>query len=259
MFYVYEWFDVNSGEIIYVGKGTKRRYKVRKHNKLFNKLIAKVPCDSRIIAEFPSEEEAFLCEQERISYLKSIGECRCNIQKGGFGGSVSDWSDAKRKQYSEHNVMKSKEQRVRMAINNPMKNPDVAAKVGKTKARAVVINNETYEGVKQAAAALGVWENTVSRWCKRGYDDKGQPCRYANEEQKQFEIKITYSKKVVVDGVVFPSVRSAAKFLGVWPESIIKSIKQDRPCKGHLCRYDNQQPSCENPSKSIAEGSTTNE
>ena len=146
-----------------------------------------------------------------------------------------------------------------MAIKNPMKNPDVAAKVGKTKARAVVINNETYAGVKQAAAALGVWDITVSRWCKRGYDDKGQPCRYANEEQKQFEIKITYSKKVVVDGVVFPSVRSAAKFLGVWPESIIKSIKQDRPCKGHLCRYDNQQPSCENPSNSIAEGSTTNE
>ena len=29
MFYVYEWFNVNSGVVIYVGKGTKRRYKVR--------------------------------------------------------------------------------------------------------------------------------------------------------------------------------------------------------------------------------------
>ena len=102
MFYVYEWFNVNSGEVIYVGKGTKRRYKVRKHNKLFNELISKVPCDSRIIAEFPSEEEAFLYEQERIAFLKSKGECECNIYKGGFGGSVADWSDDKRKQYSEH-------------------------------------------------------------------------------------------------------------------------------------------------------------
>ena len=259
MFYVYEWFNVNSGEVIYVGKGTKRRYKVRKHNKLFNELISKVPCDSRIIAEFPSEEEAFLYEQERIAFLKSKGECECNIYKGGFGGSVADWSDDKRKQYSEHNVMKSKEQRTRMSLNNPMKDPDVSAKVGKSKARAVFVNNERYEGVKQAAETLGVWEATVTRWCKRGYNDKGQPCRYADEEQKQFEIKITSSRKVVVDGISYPSVNSAAKFLGVWPESVIRSINQGRPCKGHLCRYDNQPPNCENPSNSIAEGSTTNE
>ena len=69
MFYVYEWFDVKSGEIIYVGKGTKRRYKVRKHNKLFNECIAKSECDSRIIAEFSTEEEAFLYEQEDDPHL----------------------------------------------------------------------------------------------------------------------------------------------------------------------------------------------
>lgn len=31
MFYVYEWYIVDTGEIIYVGKGKGNRYKVRKN------------------------------------------------------------------------------------------------------------------------------------------------------------------------------------------------------------------------------------
>lgn len=30
MFYVYEWFIVETGEIFYVGKGTGKRYQVKK-------------------------------------------------------------------------------------------------------------------------------------------------------------------------------------------------------------------------------------
>ena len=40
MFYVYEWFVKESGEVFYVGKGTKNRYKVKKHNKFFNDFIS---------------------------------------------------------------------------------------------------------------------------------------------------------------------------------------------------------------------------
>ena len=39
MFYVYEWFIKESGKVFYVGKGHKNRYKVRKHNKLFNYIL----------------------------------------------------------------------------------------------------------------------------------------------------------------------------------------------------------------------------
>lgn len=52
MYYVYEWFIVETGEVIYVGKGTGRRYKVRKHNRLFNEMIRRFECDSRIVKEF---------------------------------------------------------------------------------------------------------------------------------------------------------------------------------------------------------------
>ena len=259
MFYVYEWFDVKSGEIIYVGKGTKRRYKVRKHNKLFNECIAKSECDSRIIAEFSTEEEAFLYEQERISNLKNIGEAKCNIYEGGFGGSVGDWTEEKRKYYSEHNVMKFKEQRKRMSINNPMKNTQVVSKVVKQKVRPVVIDGEFYNSIKEAATALGVNIQTIAKWCKQGHSLDWKPCRYADEMQKEFEILTPWGKRVIVDGKRYQSVSDAARFIEVWPESLIRAIKKGRPCKGHICRYDNQQPSCEKPSNSIAEGSTTNE
>lgn len=36
MFYVYEWFIKETNEVIYVGKGKGKRYKVRKHNRLFD-------------------------------------------------------------------------------------------------------------------------------------------------------------------------------------------------------------------------------
>ena len=39
MFYVYEWFVKETGEVFYVGKGIKNRYKVKKHNKFFNDFI----------------------------------------------------------------------------------------------------------------------------------------------------------------------------------------------------------------------------
>lgn len=86
MFYVYEWFIIETGEIFYVGKGTNRRYKVRKHNKMFNEFVKRFHSNSRIIAEFSTEQEAFEYEYKRIEELREQGQCVCNIKNGGFGG-----------------------------------------------------------------------------------------------------------------------------------------------------------------------------
>ena len=127
MFYVYEWYVVESAEIFYVGKGTRNRYKVRKHNKFFNDFITRYNCDSRIIKEFKTEKEAFEYEYERINELKCIGQCVCNIYEGGTGGTVEWWTEERKEKYSKNNVMKSKKQRARMSANNPMKNAEIAA------------------------------------------------------------------------------------------------------------------------------------
>ena len=101
MFYVYEWFIKSTNEIFYVGKGSGRRYKVRKHNRFFNDVVKNNDCDSRIVKTFQTEEEAFAYEYERIHKLQEKGLCKCNISSGGNGGTVKWWDEARRKQYSE--------------------------------------------------------------------------------------------------------------------------------------------------------------
>ena len=63
------------------------------------------------------------------------------------------------------------------------------------------------------------------------------------DEYKNISIKTTNSKKVRVNDRVFSSVKKAAQFIGVWSETLIRCIKNNRKCKGYIVKYDNQQPS----------------
>lgn len=266
MFYVYEWFVVETGEIFYVGKGCRGRYKSTSHrNRLFLEFIKRFECSSRIIKYFESEDEAFSYEKKRISELKEKGLCSCNLDGGGKGGVNFVWNEEMRKYKSVYNPMKSAEQRERMSKNNPMKNPDIALKASRKKMRPVIINGIRYDGLKVAAKEIGVCEHSILTWCKRGYDTNGNPCRYEDEQQKKYPLikkthpKATTPKPVIIDGIRFETVKDAAEYIGVWSESIIRAIKGNRKCKGHECRYDNQQPSQANSDISSLEGSTTNE
>lgn len=259
MYYVYEWFNKDTNEIFYVGKGCNNRYKsTYKRNLLFKEYINKNNCDCKIIKYFENEEEAFKYEHEKIINLKNIGQCSCNLDDGGFGGLGFIWTDEMRKYKSEYNPMKNDKQRQRMSKNNPMKNKEISEKVAKTKRRAVIIKNIYFESIRKAAEYFNRYDTQIQYWCKRGYDSDKQPCRYADEEQKEYKLKITNSRSVIVDGIKFESVKSAAKYFDVWSETIIRAIKNNRPFKGHVCKYDDQQPSQGKSDNSTLEGSTTN-
>lgn len=178
MFYVYEWFIKENNEVFYVGKGTNRRYKVRKHNKFFNDFIKRYDCDSRIIRFFESEEEAFQYEFERIRELKSINQCACNIYEGGFGGTQSWWTDELREKYSQKNVMKSENQRKRMSEKNPMKNPEIANKTNSQKKKKICIGDKVFDGLIDVAKEYNITSTAVLYWLKRGYSSDSQPCYY---------------------------------------------------------------------------------
>ena len=178
MFYVYEWYIMDTGEIIYVGKGCNRRYKVTKHNRFFNEMIKRYKCDSRIIKTFSTEKEAFDYEFIRIEELKNKGQCVCNIYAGGTGGETSWWTKEKREEYSKNNVMKSKKQRERMKKNNPMSNPEIAEKTNGQKRIPVIIDGKRYISLKQASVELGVAPDTINQWCKKGYNTKGIKCEF---------------------------------------------------------------------------------
>ena len=245
MFYVYEWFNVDTQEIFYVGKGTKdRKNSIAKRNKLFKEYYYNHNCDNRIVKHFKLEEEAFKFEHERIIELKSKGQCFCNLDNGGKGGVNFVWTQEMRDYMSEYNPMKSEEQKQRMSKNNPMKNKDISKKVGEKNKRKVVINNVLYNGLVDASKQLKVETNTILNWCKRGYDTNGNPCRYENEPQKQYKLKITNSKPIFIDDIYFESLVQAKEYLEIKDTSpLCRALKNNKPYKGHICKYANQQPS----------------
>lgn len=258
MFYVYEWYNVNTEEIFYVGKGCGNRYKqVSKRNQLFKAYYENNECAVRIIQYFDLEQDAFDYEKKRIGELRNINQCFCNVDEGGTGGVNFVWTPEMRAYKSIYNPMKKEKQKERMRKNNPMSDPKVVEQVVSKKSKIVCYNGKEYT-CKQLAEATGFQVSTIWKWCQRGYDVNGVPCYYKGEEKDSIK-KTTSSKAILVDGQLFPSLRAAADFLGVKDTSpLCKALKANKKYKGHICEYANQQPSEENSSNSILEGSTTN-
>lgn len=257
MFYVYEWYNIKTNEIFYVGKGSKNRYKqVSKRNQKFREYYENNKCATRIIKYFDDERDALAYERKRILELKKVGQSCCNLDNGGTGGVNFIWTDEMREYKSIFNPMKRQEQRKRMSINNPMKDKTIAEKVGKKHRKTVI-----YQGEKttcsQIAKNTGFNIDTIRNWCKRGYDIEGNPCYYEGGEPTKK--KNGNSKPVLIDGIYFPSLRAAASSLGIKDSSpLCKALKAGKQYKGHECQYVNQQPSEANSNKSSFEGSETN-
>ena len=86
-FYVYEWYNIDTGEVFYVGKGCSSRYKtVTGRNRYFTNYHKKYNCDVRKIKECMIEKDAFELEIEKIKYYRETGQCKCNLSDGGEGG-----------------------------------------------------------------------------------------------------------------------------------------------------------------------------
>ena len=242
MYYVYEWFIIETGEIIYVGKGTGRRYKVRKHNRLFDKMISENECSSRIVKEFETEQDAFHYENLRVSELKEIGQCVCNIYNGGYGGTTSWWTDERREEYSLKNAMYSQEQRQRMSKNNPMKNKNVATIVGEKHRRAVVIGDREYSGVLLVMEKYNVAYETVRNWCKKGITPFGEKCRYKDEAQKEFgggRFNKGGCKPVIYNGKRYECAADVAREIGVSDSTVPRWAQKGFTPDGIPCHYEN--------------------
>lgn len=253
-FYVYKWYNVETNEVFYIGKGCGGRSgQITRRNEVFKEYYALHKCKSEIIEYFDKEEDALAREHELILEYKGKGQAIANLDDGGKGGLSFIWTPEMREYKSKYNPMKDEKQRARMSASNPMKNPEVAAKMGEQERRAVIIDGEKFSAVFIAAQHFNTKSTVIISWCKRGYNTEGKPCRYADEEQKEYSDTIKQlgaraqsAKGVIVDGVYYPSVKAGAEAIGGWPENLTRAIKANRTYKGHTCSYANQQPSQEN-------------
>ena len=88
VFYVYEWYNIDTDEVFYVGKGKDYRYKnTSSRNKFFKNYYNTHNCDVRIIYKNLSEDEAFNKEIETIKYYKENTNYRLTNQTDGGEGS----------------------------------------------------------------------------------------------------------------------------------------------------------------------------
>lgn len=88
IYYVYEWYNSETGEVFYVGKGSRVRYKqIDGRNQYFLNYYNKYDCKVRKVKEFLSEEEAYDLEIKTIEKYKDVGQCICNFHEGGLGGA----------------------------------------------------------------------------------------------------------------------------------------------------------------------------
>lgn len=233
MFYVYEWFIVATGEVIYIGKGTKNRYKAKKKNKFLNRLLEDNECDVRIVAYYETEEEAFEAERQRIVSYKSIGQAVCNKISYSTGGVNKIWTTEKRDFMSVNNPMKDQAQRDRMSKNNPMHNPEIAKSVGEKKRIKVKIDGVIYDSVTIAAAHFGVSQATIKNWSRAG------KCEYIRplEESKSYTQKIENTHSVLYNGKEYQYISSLAKELGKHETTIMQWVKNGFDSQGNPCRY----------------------
>lgn len=240
MFYVYEWYVINTNEIFYVGKGHKKRAGQKtKRNKIFTNYIKKYNCKYRIAKYFEKEADAFKYEHERICELKSKGLCKANLDDGGKGGVEFIWTPEMRDYHSKYNAMKSDKQRKRMSINNPMKNKDVAKRVGESIRKHPIIDGIRYSHIEDACKYYHVCSCTIRTWCKRGINPNGLQCYYEGDSHVYTKYINPVYKQVVYKNVLYPSVKNFANAIGISESTANTWLKNHFDTKGNSCKYAN--------------------
>lgn len=184
MFYVYEWYIIDTEEIFYVGKGCKKRKgQISARNKLFKEVYDNNKCANRIVKEFDNENDAFNYEHQRITELKNKGLCKCNLDYGGKGGCHFIWTPEMREYYSKYNVMKSKKQRERMSKNNPMKNKEYAMKNGLKHRKPFYIGDNEFQTLDEASKYYKVKLQTIKYYLNKGHKGN-EKCYYKQDNQQ---------------------------------------------------------------------------
>lgn len=251
-YYVYEWYNAETNEVFYVGKGCRGRSgQVTRRNDKFKEYYNHHLCAVRKIAYFDDEDEALAYEHKTILAYKAQGQAIANLDDGGKGGCNFVWTEELRQYKSEHNPMKEEEQRQRMREQNPMFSAEIAEKVSNKISRAIIIDNQEYKNAREVSLVYQVSDSTIRNWCDAGHSPSGLKCNYKDEHNKSTRKRETYKSSrwtgIYVDDVYYETLKDAANANNFVYSTFIQNLKRgNMNFKGHTCKYANQQPSQEN-------------
>ena len=120
LWYVYEWYIVETGQVFYVGQGVDNRYKtVKGRQNGFDEIYNSNKCEVRKVYEDLTQQESWDLEKELIEKRRSEGHPLTNNHKGGriIGTSGKD-NPAYGKVYSEDEIEARRQ--ANLGEKNPM-------------------------------------------------------------------------------------------------------------------------------------------
>jgi len=200
-FYVYAHTN-KKGDVLYVGKGSGDRHlkignrsiQWKKYFKL--KKFYTVFLDTNLL-----EGEAYQKEKEWISFYKNINQCKLNVANGGSGIDVDKrwWGPA---------ISKAAKGRV-----SPFGKESKSFKDCIDPKQLDYFYNELKLSTTEIAKNFGVSYATICSRLKMF----GMSARRSGWDPRPI--------KCIDDGNIFPSVKAAAKFYGVFSNNICKVLK----------------------------------
>lgn len=153
-YYIYEWFNIDTGEVFYVGSGSGNRWIVTRRNNLFNNYYHNNNCAVKKVEEGLTRKEARKKEEELTNKYKDIGWCLCNINIGAklseetrkkisktTSGEKAYWYG---KQLSEETKQKLSEAHLGKILSKETKKKMSEARFGKT------LSEETKQKISEA-------------------------------------------------------------------------------------------------------------
>jgi hypothetical protein len=154
MYYTYAHYTADTNELFYIGKGKNYRHqKGQGRNRLWTNIARKHGWYSRILAEWPCEEQAYQHEEVLIACFRGMGVRLANLHDGGspkgsryireFGEQISKTKRVKGKPTVSPELLEQRRAQCRKNAENqrgkPRKDPEY---INKIQGRRWITNGE---------------------------------------------------------------------------------------------------------------------